>query len=201
MIQIGLGGGCHWCTEGVFQSLVGIEEVKQGWIASVDDNSSFSESVLVTFDPAVVLCRSKETEDSFPQPFPFVAASLLHFYTLTALINVEPDAVLSHVSCCEVNAFANWKGMRLPTEFGWEAALDNLNWGSRWEWTASAYLPYLGFKTKKGAVGEYNGKFMINQMVLRWASTATAKGHSRKTYRNFFHLHFQWQFSGIRLAR
>ena len=98
-------------------------------------------------------------------------------------------------------AFAAWKGCRLPTEFEWEAAADQFNWGSRWEWTNSAYLPYPGFTIAAGAVGEYNGKFMANQMVLRGASVATAQGHSRKTYRNFFQPNLQWQFTGIRLAK
>lgn len=91
--------------------------------------------------------------------------------------------------------------MRLPTEFEWEIASENLNWGQRWEWTNSAYLPYPNFEIAKGAVGEYNGKFMINQMVLRGASSATSKNHSRPTYRNFFPPQTKWQFSGIRLAK
>ena len=109
--------------------------------------------------------------------------------------------MLSHISFYEAAAFAAWKGCRLPTEFEWEAASKKLHWGKRWEWTNSAYLPYPGFKIAEGAVGEYNGKFMINQMILRGGSVATAEGHSRNTYRNFFHPHFQWQFTGIRLAR
>ncbi len=124
-----------------------------------------------------------------------------HYYTLAGLKKVDPEAILSHISYYEANAFANWKGMRLPTEFEWEVASSQLDWGQRWEWTNSAYLPYPGFKTAEGAVGEYNGKFMVNQMVLRGASVATAKGHSRSTYRNFFHPHFQWQFTGIRLVK
>jgi formylglycine-generating enzyme required for sulfatase activity len=86
--------------------------------------------------------------------------------------------------------------MRLPTEFEWEAVADQLNWGHRWEWTNSAYLPYPNFSKAPGAIGEYNGKFMVNQKVLRGGSTATPAGHSRKTYRNFFHAHHQWQCMG-----
>ena len=124
-----------------------------------------------------------------------------YYYTLAGLELVERTAILAHVSFYEANAFANWKNMRLPTEFEWEAACDQFDWGKRWEWTSSAYQAYPGFKTREGAVGEYNGKFMINQMVLRGASVATAKEHSRKTYRNFFHPQTQWQYSGIRLAK
>jgi len=123
-----------------------------------------------------------------------------HYYTLAGLAPVNPDAVVAHVSFFEAIAFANWKGMRLPTEFEWEVASNHLSWGKRWEWTHSAYLPYPGFKVSEGAVGEYNGKFMINQMVLRGASVATPLHHSRSTYRNFFYPHLQWQFSGIRLV-
>lgn len=124
-----------------------------------------------------------------------------HYFTLAGLKEVDPDAILCHVSYYEAQAYASWKGLRLPTEFEWEAASGFLDWGKRWEWTNSAYLPYPGFKIAAGAVGEYNGKFMINQMVLRGASVATALNHSRRTYRNFFHPHFQWQYSGIRLSR
>jgi ergothioneine biosynthesis protein EgtB len=122
-------------------------------------------------------------------------------YTLGGLKPVELDAPVCHVSYYEASAFAEWKGMRLPTEFEWEAANERFDWGLRWEWTNSAYLPYPGFTKPAGAVGEYNGKFMINQMVLRGASVVTPPGHSRNTYRNFFHPHLRWQFTGIRLAR
>jgi formylglycine-generating enzyme required for sulfatase activity len=83
----------------------------------------------------------------------------------------------------------------------WEVAATKFDWGKRWEWTESAYLPYPGFSKAEGAIGEYNGKFMVNQMVLRGASVATPEGHGRITYRNFFQIHLQWQFTGIRLAR
>jgi ergothioneine biosynthesis protein EgtB len=123
-----------------------------------------------------------------------------HQYTLGGLQKVHPESVLCHVSYYEAAAFAAWKGMRLPTEFEWEAAAELFPWGQRWEWTQSAYLPYPRFSKAPGAIGEYNGKFMINQMVLRGASMATSPGHSRATYRNFFHPHLQWQCTGIRLV-
>ena len=124
-----------------------------------------------------------------------------HQFTLSGLRKLAPEAPVCHISFYEASAYAEWKGMRLPTEFEWETAADKFDWGLRWEWTQSAYLPYPGFTKAGGAVGEYNGKFMINQMVLRGASVATPAGHSRKTYRNFFHPHLRWQFTGIRLAR
>jgi ergothioneine biosynthesis protein EgtB len=122
-------------------------------------------------------------------------------FTLGGLRPIVPDAPVCHVSFYEASAFAEWKGCRLPTEFEWEAANTQFNWGKRWEWSNSAYLPYPGFAKAAGAVGEYNGKFMVNQMVLRGASIATPEGHSRPTYRNFFHPHLRWQFTGVRLAR
>jgi len=122
-------------------------------------------------------------------------------YTLAGNRRIVPEAPVCHVSFYEASAFAAWRGMRLPTEFEWEAASSDLDWGIRWEWTNSAYLPYPGFRIADGAVGEYNGKFMVNQMVLRGASVATPEGHSRNTYRNFFHPHLRWQFTGIRLVK
>ena len=122
-------------------------------------------------------------------------------FTLEGLKPIEPKHILTHISFYEAQAFATWKGLRLPTEFEWEAAADQLDWGKRWEWTYSAYLPYPQFQIAEGAVGEYNGKFMVSQMVLRGSSTATPKGHERKTYRNFFHPKYRWQITGIRLAK
>jgi len=122
-------------------------------------------------------------------------------FTMNGLTKVHNNEMLSHISYYEAMAFASWKGCRLPTEFEWEAAADGITWGSKWEWTNSAYLPYPGFSIADGAVGEYNGKFMANQMVLRGSSEATTEGHSRKTYRNFFQPNLQWQFTGIRLAK
>lgn len=122
-------------------------------------------------------------------------------YTWQGLQPVIPDAPVCHISYYEAAAYAAWKGMRLPTEFEWEAAAPQLSWGQRWEWTESAYLPYPGFTKAPGAIGEYNGKFMISQMVLRGGSEVTPPNHSRITYRNFFHPSLRWQFTGIRLAK
>jgi len=122
-------------------------------------------------------------------------------YTLAGLKRVNKDCLLTHISFYEAQAYATWAGYRLPTEFEWEAASPQLDWGKRWEWTYSAYLPYPGFRIAAGAVGEYNGKFMINQMVLRGSSVATSPGHQRYTYRNFFQPHHRWQYTGIRLAK
>lgn len=124
-----------------------------------------------------------------------------HSFTLEGLKPIAPDDILAHISFYEAQAFAAWKGLRLPTEFEWEAAADQLQWGNRWEWTYSAYLPYPQFQIAEGAVGEYNGKFMVSQMVLRGGSTATPEGHTRKTYRNFFSPKYRWQVTGIRLAK
>ena len=121
-------------------------------------------------------------------------------YTLNGLVPVNGEKPVTHVSYYEADAYAAWKGKRLPRESEWEVASGLIEWGHRWEWTQSAYLPYPRFVKPDGAVGEYNGKFMVNQMVLRGASCATPEGHSRPTYRNFFHPHLRWQFTGIRLA-
>ena len=122
-------------------------------------------------------------------------------FTMGGLKELNPDAPISHINFYEADAFARWSGHRLATEFEWEVASDLFSWGERWEWTNSSYLPYPGFSIVEGAVGEYNGKFMINQMVLRGASVATSPGHGRKTYRNFFHSQYSWQYTGIRLAK
>ncbi|UKT65265.1 ergothioneine biosynthesis protein EgtB [Pedobacter mucosus] len=122
-------------------------------------------------------------------------------YTYQGLEKLNLIQPITHISYYEAYALASWKGMRLPTEFEWEIAAKQFNWGERWEWTESAYLPYPGFNKAPGAIGEYNGKFMVNQKVLRGASIVTPENHSRITYRNFFHPHLRWQFTGIRLAK
>lgn len=122
-------------------------------------------------------------------------------YGLGGLEQLDKNEPVTHISFYEASAFASWKGLRLPTEFEWEAAADNFSWGQRWEHTNSAYLPYPGYTKPDGALGEYNGKFMVNTMVLRGASVVTSPNHSRKTYRNFFYPHLRWQFNGIRLCK
>jgi ergothioneine biosynthesis protein EgtB len=124
-----------------------------------------------------------------------------HYYNLNGLTKVDLEAPVTHISYFEAFAFAQFKGCRLPTEFEWEAAQNLFNWGQRWEWTESAYLPYPNYKKVDGALGEYNGKFMVNQKVLRGSSIATPIKHARHTYRNFFPTDLKWQFTGIRLAK
>jgi len=125
-------------------------------------------------------------------------------FTLGGLKPIDPAAPVTHVSYYEADAFAHWTGKHLPTEAEWEVAAraGHLSgaFGVVWQWTRSSYSPYPGFTACDGALGEYNGKFMINQMVLRGSSLATPDGHSRVTYRNFFYPGARWQFSGLRLA-
>ena len=125
-------------------------------------------------------------------------------FGLGGLRALDPDAPVRHVSWYEADAFARWSGRRLPTEQEWEAAAGLPGFlaaeGHVWQWTGSAYRPYPGFRPWEGAVGEYNGKFMIGQMVLRGGSLATPPGHARLSYRNFFPPGSRWQFSGLRLA-
>jgi len=124
--------------------------------------------------------------------------------TLGGLQPVDPAAPVCHISYYEADAFARWSGKHLPTEMEWEVAArtGQLNdaFGLVWQWTRSAYSPYPGYAAIDGALGEYNGKFMVNQFVLRGSSLATPVGHSRVTYRNFFYPHHRWQFTGLRLA-
>jgi ergothioneine biosynthesis protein EgtB len=124
-----------------------------------------------------------------------------YYYNYKGMQKVAGTLPVMHISYYEAFAFAQWKGMRLPTEFEWEVASGQLPWGQLWEWTSSAYQPYPNFKKADGALGEYNGKFMVNQQVLRGASVATPLGHSRTTYRNFFHPELRWMFSGMRLVK
>ena len=143
-------------------------------------------------------------------------------FTLAGRRETDPSAPVAHISYYEADAFARWAGARLPTEAEWETAFASANardghqldragpalpragggpFGNVWQWTGSAYLPYPGFVPEAGTVGEYNGKFMSGQMVLKGASCATPRGHSRASYRNFFPPAARWQFTGVRLAR
>lgn len=124
-----------------------------------------------------------------------------HNYTYHGLQKLNLHEPVCHISYYEAYAYASWRGMRLPTEFEWEVAATQFAWGKAWEWTESAYLPYPGFAKAPGAIGEYNGKFMVGQKVLRGASEVTSPDHSRLTYRNFFQPELRWQFTGIRLAK
>lgn len=128
------------------------------------------------------------------------------YYSLAGLKPLNAQYPVAHLSYYEAEAYARWAGKRLPKETEWEVAARLFPQhfplhGWVWEWTQSAYLPYPGFEVDAGALGEYNGKFMSGQMVLRGGSAATPEGHSRITYRNFFHPHLRWQFSGLRLAQ
>jgi ergothioneine biosynthesis protein EgtB len=148
-------------------------------------------------------------------------------FTLSGFREVNESEPVTHISYFEADAYANWAGARLPTEFEWERVATEMPiagnfvdderfhpapasssegdfyqiYGDAWEWTRSAYLPYPGYRAGAGALGEYNGKFMCNQMVLRGGSCATSRNHIRATYRNFFQPEKRWQFTGIRLAR
>ena len=125
-------------------------------------------------------------------------------FTPAGLQPLDPAAPVCHVSYYEADAFARWSGKHLPTEMEWEVAaragLIADAFGKVWQWTRSAYSPYPGYQAMAGALGEYNGKFMVNQLVLRGSSVATPAGHTRASYRNFFYPPARWQFSGLRLA-
>jgi ergothioneine biosynthesis protein EgtB len=124
-----------------------------------------------------------------------------HIYTLAGMKPVDLAQPVCHVSSFEAAAYAKWAGKRLPREQEWEVGAESVNGiGQVWEWTASPYVAYPGYREPPGAIGEYNGKFMANQMVLRGGSVHTPPGHVRLTYRNFFPPDARWMFGGLRLA-
>ena len=191
------------------------------WIEFIEDDG-YSRSELWLSDGWAAL-----RERGWEAPLYWVRRDgVWHQYTLSGLLPVDPNEPVTHVSAYEVDAFASWAEARLPTEAEWETVAHDLPpnghfadserfhpgaaaesggvdqlFGDVWEWTRSAYAPYPGFQIAEGALGEYNGKFMANQWVLRGGSCATPPAHVRSTYRNFFYPDARWQFSGVRLAR
>ncbi len=171
---------------------------------------------------------AKRQESKNPMYWFLIDGAWMNYQLVGGLQPIDMNAPVTHISYYEADAFARWKGLRLPTEFEWETAAkkysadvpqkanfvenekyspskaseDNYQFfGDAWEWTSSSYMPYPYFTIEEGAIGEYNGKFMVNQMVLRGGSCATPNNHIRHTYRNFFPAHLKWFFNGIRLAR
>jgi ergothioneine biosynthesis protein EgtB len=192
------------------------------WLAFMDDNGYRDPLLWLADGWATVKAQAWEAPGYWQR-----RDGAWHQMTLNGLLPVDQGTPVAHVSYYEADAFARWAGKRLPTEFEWEAAsaghslegndlcsnalrprparpagegLLKQLFGDVWEWTASAYQPYPGYRPAPGAIGEYNGKFMVNQQVLRGGSCATPGGHIRRTYRNFFYPHQRWQFTGLRLA-
>jgi ergothioneine biosynthesis protein EgtB len=187
------------------------------WLAFIDDGGYQRAELWLSDGWAVVQARSVRA------PLYWIAGEHGEWrvFTLGGSKAVDPSEPVCHLSYYEADAYAHWAGARLPTEAEWEAVaassppsdgfdIDRLHpvlepgtmsFGQVWEWTASAYLPYPGFRTAPGAVGEYNGKFMVGQHVLRGGSCVTPARHSRVSYRNFFPPGAQWPFTGCRLAR
>lgn len=193
------------------------------WIAFIEDGG-YRSPLLWLADGWAAVCREGWQAPLYWEKRDGQWVSM----SLEGLRPVEGAAPVAHVSFYEADAFARWAGGRLPTEFEWESAAAGLEaagnmlgsnalrplpasagldgrpgqmFGDVWEWTSSAYLPYPGYRPPPGALGEYNGKFMSGQQVLRGASCVTPDGHARATYRNFFYPHQRWQFTGLRLAK
>ncbi len=194
-------------------------EVTNGeWIAFIEDGG-YSTPTLWLSDGWTTLQREQWQAPGYWE----LLDGAWHQMTLHGLCPVEMSRPVTHISHYEADAYARWAGERLPTEFEWETAAgsetvrdrfdvsrlaaepaasngDSPFFGNLWQWTQSAYLPYPGYRPAPGPLGEYNGKFMCNQFVLRGGSFATPNGHIRPSYRNFFYPHQRWQFMGLRLA-
>jgi ergothioneine biosynthesis protein EgtB len=200
------GGGFHFDNEKpAHRALVGPVKLARNlvtnadWLAFMDDGG-YRTATLWLMDG---FAAAAEQEWEAPGYW-HKTGSGWQAMTLAGLRPVDPDAPVCHVSYYEADAFARWSGKHLPTEMEWEVAaragqLDDA-FGAVWQWTRSSYAPYPGYRADRGALGEYNGKFMVNQFVLRGSSLATPEEHSRVTYRNFFYPHHRWQFTGLRLA-
>ncbi|MGA7324600.1 MAG: ergothioneine biosynthesis protein EgtB [Rhodomicrobium sp.] len=194
------------------------EVTNEEWIAFIEDGG-YSEPTLWLSDGWAALQREQWQAPGYWE----LLDGVWHQMTLHGLCPVEMNRPVTHISYYEADAYARWAGERLPTEFEWETAAqsekvrdlfdlsdlaaepaasngDSPFFCNLWQWTQSAYLPYPGYKPAPGPLGEYNGKFMCNQFVLRGGSFATPNGHIRPSYRNFFYPHQRWQFMGLRLA-
>ena len=200
------GGGYHFDNEGpAHRALVGPVKLARNLVTNAEwlafmDAGGYEMATLWLMDGFATATRERWQAPGHW----YKVEGEWRIMTLGGLQPVAPDAPVCHVSYYEADAFARWRGKHLPTEMEWEVAArgHHLNdaFGTVWQWTRSAYSPYPGYRAIEGALGEYNGKFMVNQLVLRGSSLATPAGHSRVTYRNFFYPHHRWQFTGLRLA-
>lgn len=200
------GGGFSFDNEGpAHRALVGPVRISRNlvtngeWLAFMHDGGYDSSTLWLSDGWATAT-----TEHWHAPGYWRVVDGVWFAMTLGGLRPIDPAAPVCHVSYYEADAFARWSQRHLPSEAEWEAAaatgeLDDA-FGVVWQWTRSAYAPYPGYRAPPGAIGEYNGKFMVNQMVLRGSSCATPVGHARLTYRNFFYPPARWQFTGLRLA-
>lgn len=189
----------HLAPVGVARDLV----TNGDWLAFVDDGGYRRPELWLSDGWYAVQEHHWEAPLHWRRPDP---AGPWRQFTLRGEAELDPAEPVCHVSYYEADAYARWAGARLPTEQEWEAVAGEPGavqgaTGQVWQWTASAYLPYPGFRPAPGAVGEYNGKFMVNQHVLRGGCCFTPVGHERRTYRNFFPPSARWACAGLRLAR
>jgi ergothioneine biosynthesis protein EgtB len=198
-------GFCFDNDQPAHRALVGPVAVARGlvtngqWLAFIEDRGYERPELWLSDGGATVIAENWSAPGSWRSVDGRWSAM-----TLAGLVPVDPALPVCHVSYYEADAFARWSGQHLPAEAEWEVAARgnelDAAFGVVWQWTRSAYSPYPGYRPVEGALGEYNGKFMVNQMVLRGSSCATPRGHARVSYRNFFYPSARWQFSGLRLA-